>query len=236
MPASTEATGARMRFLVHGVPFEITCEAAVMRDALSRRLRAFAVDRIAGADAVAVTITGPGAAPLFAPPLVASGRIVYETTDGEIRYIDANDHVVSDYAGTVQMNLHARGDRLDLAVTGAAPADLMVAAYPMFTLALTEILKRRGRYALHAACPASGGRGLLIAGSSGCGKSTLALAFAAARPCVALRRHRVPERRGHDRVRISRRDRRDRHNRRDVRRASPPAVATQTAGPYETRG
>ena len=178
MPASTEATGARMSFLVHGVPFEITCEAAVMRDALSRRLRAFAIDGIAGADAVAVTITGPGASPLFAPQLVASGRIVYETTDGEIRYIDAIDHVVSDYAGTVQMNLQAGGDRLDLAVTGAAPADLMVAAYPMFTLALTEILKRRGRYALHAACPASGGRGLLIAGSSGCGKSTLALAFA----------------------------------------------------------
>ena len=167
-----------MNFLMHGVSFAITCEAEAIRDALGRRLRVFATDRITGPDAVVVTITGPGASPLFAPQFAESGRVVYETADGEIRYIDAVDRVVSDYAGTVQMDVRARGDRLDLAVTGTAPVDLMVAAYPMFTLALTEILKQRGRYALHAACPAAGERGLLIAGSSGCGKSTLALAFA----------------------------------------------------------
>jgi energy-coupling factor transporter ATP-binding protein EcfA2 len=54
----------------------------------------------------------------------------------------------------------------------------MLAAYPMFTLALAEILKERGLYAVHAACPAAGNRALLLAGTSGCGKSTLALAFA----------------------------------------------------------
>jgi hypothetical protein len=76
------------------------------------------------------------------------------------------------------MALDARSGRLDIAVVGSTHADQMLAAYPMFTLALTEILKERGLYAVHAASPAAGNRALLLAGTSGCGKSTLALAFA----------------------------------------------------------
>ena len=67
---------------------------------------------------------------------------------------------------------------MHMAVTGDGPPDLMLAAYPLFSISLVEILKRRHRYALHAACVSRHGSGLLLAGTSGCGKSTLAVAFA----------------------------------------------------------
>src|SRR5262249_29912334 len=95
-----------------------------------------------------------------------------------VHYIDTNARCVADFAGRAQMTLDARAGRLDIAVIGSAHTDLMLAAYPMFTLALTEILKERGLYAVHAAGPVAGNRALLLAGTSGCGKSTLALAFA----------------------------------------------------------
>jgi hypothetical protein len=56
-----------------------------------------------------------------------------------------------------------------------------IAAHLFFTLPLLELLKRRGRFAIHAAgvvLPEKGERAILIAGASGAGKSTLALACA----------------------------------------------------------
>jgi hypothetical protein len=47
----------------------------------------------------------------------------------------------------------------------------------MFTLPFVELLKRHGRYSLHAAAVCMNGRGLLLPGSSGVGKSTLTIAL-----------------------------------------------------------
>jgi len=55
-----------------------------------------------------------------------------------------------------------------------------VAGHPLFTIALVELLKRRGRYSLHAACAAVDGHGIVLAGASEAGKSTLAIALALA--------------------------------------------------------
>ncbi len=53
----------------------------------------------------------------------------------------------------------------------------VLAAYPYFTIPLMEVMKRRGRFPLHAGCVAKEGRGLLLAGTSGSGKSTLTAAL-----------------------------------------------------------
>jgi hypothetical protein len=178
VPASTEHDRAPLHFVVHGVPFLIVCDAAPVRDALRSRLGAFADEFAASGDVVTVTITGPNAPPILSEDIGDSGRVVYDTAHGAVRYFDASARSVADFAGRAQLTLDARGGRLDIAVIGSTHADQMLAAYPMFTLALTEILKARGLYAVHAACPAAGKRALLLAGTSGSGKSTLAFAFA----------------------------------------------------------
>src|SRR5262249_5931779 len=163
-PASTEPDRAPLRYVVHGVPFAIACDAAAVRDALRSRLGEFAddlgVDGEDGAsgDVVTVTITGPNAAPILSGASGDAGRVVYETAYGAVHYIDTNARCVADFAGRAQMTLDARAGRLDIAVIGSAHTDLMLAAYPMFTLALTEILKERGLYAVHAAGPVAGNR------------------------------------------------------------------------------
>ena len=84
----------------------------------------------------------------------------------------------ANYGDRVHLDLRVRDGRMQMAVTGNEPADLMLAAYPLFSLSLVEILERRRRYSVHAACVSRHGSGLLLAGTSGCGKSTLAIAFA----------------------------------------------------------
>jgi hypothetical protein len=164
---------------IHGVTLRIDCEPREVRDALARRLHPFVSSPAAGAPGdVAVHITGPGAAPLFGLDTGGGGRVVYEAPEGVLRYLEASDQLVANYANRVHLDLRAREGHMYMAVTGDRPADLMLAAYPLFSISLVEILKRRHRYALHAACVSWHGSGLLLAGTSGSGKSTLAVAFA----------------------------------------------------------
>jgi hypothetical protein len=53
----------------------------------------------------------------------------------------------------------------------------VLAAYHFFTIPLMEVMKRKGRFPLHAGCVAKQGRGILLAGMSGSGKSTLTAAL-----------------------------------------------------------
>ena len=168
-----------MAFRMHGVGLRIDCESSEVHQALARRLDAFAVNAAEGeADDVVISISGPGAPSLFRPVTINHGRVVYDGPEGVLRYLEGEDRLVSNYASRVHLDLAVRDRRMRMAVTGSHPADLMLAAYPLFSASLVEILKRHRRYSLHAACVARQGSGLLFAGTSGSGKSTLAVAFA----------------------------------------------------------
>jgi hypothetical protein len=67
-----------------------------------------------------------------------------------------------------------------IAVRPSDERALFDAAHLFFSVSLLELLKRRGRFALHAAAVATAGRGVLIAGAAGAGKTTLSLAAARA--------------------------------------------------------
>jgi len=67
-----------------------------------------------------------------------------------------------------------------IAVDPADPRARFVASHLFFSILLLELLKRRGRFAVHAAAVGLDGRAALLAGPAGSGKSTLAFACARA--------------------------------------------------------
>jgi hypothetical protein len=114
------------------------------------------------------------------PAAVASGRPVYESDLGDVRYDDTTERLTI-RCEQVTVDADLRGGRVDIRYATGAPDELALAAHPLLTLPLLEILKRRGRYSLHAACVAGpNGGGVLLAGASGSGKSTTSVALAVA--------------------------------------------------------
>ncbi len=92
---------------------------------------------------------------------------------------------LSDGRNAAWVDYDTREVRLDVATRDEAA--LYVLAHHMFPIALGELLRTRGRYALHAAAlETSAGRGLLVLGASDAGKSTLCYrALALGARCVA---------------------------------------------------
>jgi hypothetical protein len=81
--------------------------------------------------------------------------------------------------GAVELRCEAGRGIARFRSAGFSGRDLHLAAHPLSTISLMELLERRGLFALHAACLATGpNHGVLLAGASGAGKSTLALALA----------------------------------------------------------
>lgn len=67
-----------------------------------------------------------------------------------------------------------------IALDPADPRARFVASHLFFSVLLLELLKRQGRFAVHAAAVGLDGRAALLAGPAGSGKSTLAFACARA--------------------------------------------------------
>ncbi len=119
------------------------------------------------------------------------GRAVYDSDLGEVRYLDATDTLLIDCGpidcgpidcgpidcGSVVVRADVTRGHVDIRYETGADAELALAAHPLFTLPLLEVLKRRDRFSLHAACVADGQRGILLPGASGSGKSTLSIAL-----------------------------------------------------------
>jgi hypothetical protein len=101
-------------------------------------------------------------------------RSVYDPPEGEVLYAPASDQLYVDLADRVRLLCSPELGEVRVSYR-PEPHDTWLAAHPLFTLALVEILKRRERYSIHAAGLSIDGKALLLAGESGAGKSTLAL-------------------------------------------------------------
>lgn len=108
---------------------------------------------------------------------VVSGpqRTVYRVAEVEFRYDENHDLLWVSCGnrpiGVCNPNLGAA--RFE--VGGYAAADIELYSQTFFTICLVELMKRHGRFSLHAAGISVGGAGILLAGPSGAGKSTLAI-------------------------------------------------------------
>jgi hypothetical protein len=153
---------------LHGVTIGVDAADPAVHAALELRLRAFANGAVDDPDVRFAFLDGA------APP--STGRPVYDTPYGTIHYDPAADLLAGELDG-VHLRCAATDGRVTLHAPAFAGWPLYLATHSLTTIALMELLERRGRYSLHAACLARDGRGLLLAGPTGSGKSTLTLAL-----------------------------------------------------------
>ena len=178
-PPPTPAPDAERSYDLHGIALLARCAEPAVLDAIDQRLHAFRpARRHAAPPDLRVKFLRAGEHEHVLAPTGPS-RPVYETPHGQLFYFQESDVLYGDLAG-VRLSC-AAGEaiaRIESAAFGGY--QLYLATHPLLTISLMELLERRGRYSLHAACLASDGRGVLLAGPTGSGKSTLAIALARA--------------------------------------------------------
>jgi hypothetical protein len=102
-------------------------------------------------------------------------RTVYQVGEVEFQYHEANDHLSVTRGKRLIGLCDARlGVALfDVPAEAGTPSELY--SQTLFTVCLVELMKRQGRFSLHAAGISVGDAGIILAGPSGAGKSTLAI-------------------------------------------------------------
>lgn len=182
----TSSEGVRTRhYHVHGLSVTISADRPEILAALHSRLRYFAVAGSSGSSPASAqppadlaftchTVLRPQEHRLARPS--GRSRPLFDFPRGEAIYLEDDRLYLSDGERARLLCEPAHG-RAEVSILESELADLWVLSHPLFTVAFVELMKRRGRYSLHAAGLSLGGRGLLLAGMSGAGKSTLSLAL-----------------------------------------------------------
>ena len=159
---------------IHGVHLLARAPGPSPLRALDRRLRPFRSELPLDAAHVHLHL----GVETLAPP-AGGHRPVYDAPGTQVAYYDDVDELYVDYR-TVRLRCAPGAGLIQVWWRRGDAADVWVATHPLLTIALIEVLKRRGRYSLHAAGAATADGGLVVAGPSGAGKSTLAIALARA--------------------------------------------------------
>jgi hypothetical protein len=166
-------------YVLAGVPLRVITHHPVVTALVEGRLASLGGSAFAepdpGVAGVEVEIRGPAAPTDWPPAPAGPGRVIYDAPSGPIEYFEDTDQIYVDYEARVRLLCDPTVGRAQLAITGTDPGAPTVATHPLFNMALFECMKRRGRFAIHAASASRQGRGVLVPGTSGAGKSTLSL-------------------------------------------------------------
>jgi hypothetical protein len=184
MPATgaPPVAGMRARTLVHslgldihGITVEVDATDARLTADLERRLKFFrSGGRSVAPPNLACAFELVSAASSLAKP-EGDARVLCDPSLGEMLYFFSSDELYICLPGLRMLARPARGEVR--VVVEDEPRAMWLATRSVFGFALTESLKRRGLYALHAASVEIAGKGLLLTGVNGAGKSTLTLAL-----------------------------------------------------------
>jgi hypothetical protein len=104
----------------------------------------------------------------------APQRLVYQMGDVEFQYDAMYDLLLVSRGKRLIGVCYAKAG-VALFEVGSSVDDLDLYSQTMFTVCFIELMKRHGRYSIHAAGISVGNSGILLAGPSGAGKSTLAI-------------------------------------------------------------
>jgi len=165
------------RYSFHGVGVTVSADDPGLLEAVHGRLRMF--EDASASSELAFVYLPPRPEHSLARPSGRS-RPVYDAPAGEVAYFPDDDLLYLTHEDAVRVLCEPARGRSTLSVVSGAEPNPWLLSRPLLTLPLVELLKRRGRYSLHAAGLAVDGRALLLTGTSGAGKSTLALALARA--------------------------------------------------------
>jgi hypothetical protein len=161
-------------FDIHGVALSVATQDQQIRAAVQRRLQHF---ESSGDHSPQLRFEVAQVREHDLPAPAASARSVYESPLGDVLYSEDSDQLFMNAGTDVRVLLDGATGWVRASVRGVLKPHVWLLTHPLFTVPLIELMKRRGRFSLHAAGVAVDGCGLLLAGTSGSGKSTLSLAL-----------------------------------------------------------
>jgi hypothetical protein len=162
---------------LYGLRADLHADGAVLR-ALAARLETFPASFASHADLVFTVDVARSAVAHVVRRAGEGSRVVYESPAGEVRYDEDADVLSIVHREGVRVECAIGAGEVLASVRVPGPPSPWLLSRPMFSLPLMELLKRRGRFGLHAAGVALGDAAILAPGQSGAGKSTLAFALA----------------------------------------------------------
>ena len=160
----------------HGIGIIVTSDRFDLLETIQIRLRHFAVNGLQGSPDLTFIFQGAGTNHSSIEKPRGICRRVYGMSLGDIVYCDAEESLYVDWGKGFKALCHT-GEGLARISMPVESDKLQVATHHLFNLCLFELLKRHGRYNIHAAGLSSGGQGLLFTGTTGSGKSTLTVAM-----------------------------------------------------------
>ncbi|MGA3345978.1 MAG: hypothetical protein ABSC76_14030 [Terracidiphilus sp.] len=101
------------------------------------------------------------------------GRAFYQPLTGDATYYPDSDELYLDYGGRARALCRPAEGHCFISLQEPESDQLWLGTHPLFTIPLIEMLKRRGKFNVHAAAFALGGCCVLLPGTTGAGKSTL---------------------------------------------------------------
>lgn len=164
-------------YTIFGLGMSIHAETSSISNALDSRLRYFRSELPTNTDITVTVRLANDATNHFVKRPAGVSRQVYDPPAGETLYFDDSHQMYLDNGRHVRVRSDVADGAIRISIASEDSASCWAASHGLFTLPLIDVLKRHGRYSLHAACLSIDGKGMLLAGTSGSGKSTLALAL-----------------------------------------------------------
>jgi hypothetical protein len=171
------AEPCRYHYLMHGLRLTVRTDTPAVLAALDARLHHFRTATEGAPDITVEAHTVPDITRHIVAPLDEPARPVYDAASGVVLYADGSQRLYLDDEVSVRAMCDPFTSTITMSIAGTHPGAAWLASHPMLTIPLIDLLKRRGRFSLHAGCLSRAGDGLLLAGTSGAGKSTLTLAL-----------------------------------------------------------
>jgi hypothetical protein len=171
-------TRAQPRFAwnLHGLQLEVTAPEPIL-DAVKARFQHLPSGSGQASDMQFEYIVRSEAPDQLALTPPAMGRIFYKSVDGTAIYSTDSDCCYFELGAKARALCFPTEGRCTVYLLEPSIDQLWTAAHPLLTLALLEMLKRRGIFFIHAASLSAEGRCVLFSGTSGSGKSTLTIAL-----------------------------------------------------------